>query len=226
MSVLLIVTNHEQLGKTGKKTGYYLPEAAHPYYVFVKNGFKVVFASPNGGKSPCDEGSIKAFEKDEECVKFLNDKSIQDQLENTHKISELNPKDFVAAVFVGGHGPVFDIPEHKPTQDFVSAVYENSGVVGAICHGPACLVNIKLSNGEYLVKDKTVCGFTNKEEDLVQLTNEMPFLLETKLIERGAKFEGAEPWQCNVKVSERLVTGQNPASAGPSAEATVKLLKK
>lgn len=109
MSILIVVTNHEQLGNTGKKTGYYLPEAAHPYYVFVKNGFKVVFASPKGGKSPCDESSISAFSKDEECVKFLNDKDIQNQLENTHKIEDLNPKDFVCVFYAGGHGPVSEI---------------------------------------------------------------------------------------------------------------------
>eukprot|EP01080_Neovahlkampfia_damariscottae_P010976 gene10976-3683_t len=223
--IVIIVTNHNQIGNTGKQTGWYLPEVAHPYHVFVSNGYKVDFASPLGGPAPVDEGSVTAFSEDKVSVEFYSNKKIQDEIQNSLKISDLNAKDYDALFFAGGHGPMYDIPQHEPVQKLAANIYENKGVVGAVCHGPCGLVNIKLSNGEYLVKGKEVCGFTNAEEDAMQLSKDMPFMLEDTLVSRGGIFKGAKNWQENVVVSERLVTGQNPASATLSGQKVVDLLK-
>jgi putative intracellular protease/amidase len=224
--VVIILTNHNQIGNTGIQTGWYLPEVAHPYHVFVENGFTVDFASPLGGATPIDEGSVKSFKEEKICQEFLANTKAQEQTQNSLKVSDLSAKDYVALFFAGGHGPMYDIPQHEETQKLAAAIYENSGVVGAVCHGPCGLVNIKLSNGELLVKGKEVCGFTNEEEEMMKLTKDMPFSLEDKLVEGGAIFKGASAWSENVVVSERLVTGQNPASATLSAQKVVDLIKK
>ena len=126
--IVIIVTNHNQIGDTGKQTGWYLPEVAHPYHVFVSNGFKVDFASPLGGAAPVDEGSVKSFEKDKISVEFIENKEIQDQIQNSLKISDLKASDYVALFFAGGHGPMYDIPQHEPVQKLSAEIYENNGV--------------------------------------------------------------------------------------------------
>jgi len=223
-AILIAVTNNNKLGNTGKQTGWYLPEVSHPYDEFVKAGFKVDFVSPKGGVAPVDEGSVKTYENDASCAAFLKNEEALKKLKNTFSPSQIKAKEYKALYFAGGHGPMYDMPDCKEMQQLATQIYENKGVVGAVCHGPCGLVNIKLSNGEYLVKGKKVCGFTNSEEEAVNLTQAMPFLLESKLKERGAIFVGAANWQANVQVDERLVTGQNPASASPSGKAVVDLL--
>jgi len=223
--IVIVVTNNSVLGKSGKQTGYYLPEVAHPYDVFTKNGFKVDFASPLGGYAPVDEGSVREVEKDKLCMEFHNDPKMQEALKNTKKIEDLKASDYVALFIAGGHGPVFDIPQHEPTQKLASDVYKNGGVVSALCHGPAGLCFVKV-DGEYLVKGKHVTGFSNTEEDIVKLTEFMPFSLEDTLKKHGAIYEKSEgPFKGHVCISERLVTGQNPASAVPCAEAVCNVLK-
>jgi len=225
-SILIAVTNNDKLGNTGKQTGWYLPEVAHPYDVFVSAGYSVDFVSPKGGNAPVDENSVQNYNKDPSCIEFLKNEVALNKLKNTIKPSEVNPKDYKTLFFAGGHGPMFDMPDCKEMAQLATSIYENNGVVGAVCHGPCGLVNIKLSNGEYLVKGKKVCSFTNAEEDAVKLSDAMPFMLETKLKERGGTFVGAGLWQVNVQVDERLVTGQNPASATSSGKAVVDLLNK
>ena len=221
--VLIVVTNQSDLVGTGKKTGYYLPEVSHPYYKFIKAGLVVDFASPKGGVAPMDPKSLDL--KDPLNKKFYENKELMGKLENTLSLKSVNPKDYKAIIFAGGHGTMWDFADSEAVSKVSREIYESGGVVAAVCHGPAALVNIKLSNGEYLIKGKKVTGFTNEEEDIVQLSKYMPFMLEDKLKERGAKFEGAKAWSEKVVVDGRIVTGQNPASASELGNKVVELLK-
>lgn len=218
--ILIVVTSHSQLGNTGKPTGYYLPEVAHPALVLEKAGYQVDIASPQGGKAPMDERSRDL--KDPINKKFLE--TSEAKLNNTLALKDVDAKKYKAIIFAGGHGTMWDFADDKNLQKVATQIYEDGGVVSAVCHGPAALVNIKLSSGKYLVDGKKVTGFTNAEEEAVELTKVMPFLLESKLKERGATFNGAGLWQNNVVVDGRLVTGQNPASAGGVGEAVAKVL--
>ncbi len=208
---LIVVTSHKQLGDSGKSTGYYLPEVAHPYLVLKDNGFKIDVASPAGGEAPMDPKSKDL--KDPQNKKFMDDKSCANSLKNTLKLSGIKPDNYSVIMFAGGHGTMWDFPDDKDMQRLSKKIYENGGIVAAVCHGPAALVNLKLSNGKYLVSGKKVSTFTNEEESEMKLDKTVPFLLESKLKERGATIEKVPNWKPKVVVSERLITGQNPASA-------------
>ena len=219
--VLIVLTSHDTLGSTGKETGFYLPEVSHPVAVFEQAGFTVDYVSPKGGKAP-----MTGIDMDDPLnVSFLNDASKMSQVENTLRPDQVVLADYEAIFYAGGHGTMWDFPDHAELANIAASIYENNGVVGAVCHGPAGLVNLKLSNGEYLIAGKTATGFTNEEEAAVGLTEVGPFLLESKLIERGATYEKAPNFQEKVVVSSRLVTGQNPASAAGVAEAMAALMK-
>ncbi|OQW51899.1 MAG: hypothetical protein A4S09_09535 [Proteobacteria bacterium SG_bin7] len=221
IKVLIVVTSHNQLGNTGKPTGYYLSEVAHPYEKFIEAGIEVDIASPKGGEAPLDPNSKN--EKDAVISKLMADSKFNSKLKNTLKLSSLDLDKYKAIVFAGGHGTMWDFSEGDvPTA--IRKVYENNGVVAAICHGPASLVNVKLSNGTYLVSGKKVTGFSNAEEEAAQLTKVMPFLLETALVDRKAIYEKSPLWKEKVVVDGRLITGQNPASAAGVGAAVVKIL--
>lgn len=216
--ILFVVTSHDQKGDTGVKTGYYLSEVSHPWEVLHSAGYEIDFVSPKGGKAPVD-----GFNMDDPInKKFWDDKVYRNKVENTFKPSKINPKDYIAIHYAGGHGTMWDFTDNEEIAEIARQIYENNGVVSAVCHGPAGLVNIKLSNGKYLVDGKKVNAFTNEEEVAVKLENVVPFLLESKLIERGAKFEKSGLWQKHVTVDQRLVTGQNPQSAEGVGQATLK----
>jgi putative intracellular protease/amidase len=219
--VLIVLTSHDRLGDTGKKTGAYLPEITHPYEVFTKAGVAVEFVSPKGGRVPLD-----GVDLDDPINKtFLDDPKRMGLLENTAKASGVDPKGYAAVFYAGGHGTMWDFPDDPSLAAIAAAVYDRGGVVGAVCHGPAGLVNVKLAGGQYLVAGKRVAAFTNEEEAAVEKSKIVPFLLETKLTERGAEVKTAAKFTRNVVTSERLVTGQNPASAAGVAEEMVKLLQ-
>ncbi|WP_253679869.1 type 1 glutamine amidotransferase domain-containing protein [Tenacibaculum mesophilum] len=220
-SVLMVLSSHQELGKTGKETGYYLSEVTHAYEVFEANNYEITLVSPKGGNPPVDGFDLK----DEVNNKYWNDATFQNKLQNTLKASKVKAKDYDAIYYAGGHGTMWDFPSNKKLAKIAAKIYENDGIVAAVCHGPSALVNIKLSNGNYLVDGKIVSVFTNEEEANVKLENVVPFLLEDKLIERGATVDKAAMWQEKVSVDERLVTGQNPASAKLVAEKIVELLK-
>lgn len=220
--VLFVLTSHNTLGGTGRETGFYLAEVTHPHEVFTKAGYTVDFVSPRGGKAPMDGVKLE----DPVNKAFLENSSWMAQIENTLKPDQVEPKQYDAIFYAGGHGTMWDFPNNQPLADLAAAIYEQGGVVGAVCHGPAGLVNVKLASGQYLVSGKTVNSFTNEEEAAVGLTNVVPFLLESQLIERGATFSEAPKFQPNVVVSDRLVTGQNPASASGVATAMVELLER
>lgn len=208
---LIVVTSHKQLGTTGKETGYFLSEVSHPYSVLRAKGFDIDIASPNGGNPPVDPKSHDLSDPANKAL--LENKESSAKLQNTIKLSNVNPENYGVVFFAGGHGAMFDLPDNKDVARVAARIYENGGVVAAVCHGPAALVNVKLSNGRYLVEGKRVNSFTNEEEASMKLEREMPFLLESKLVERGAKFEKAPAFQSKVVSDQRLITGQNPASA-------------
>lgn len=218
--VAIVLTNHGQLGDTGKSTGFYLSEATHPYEVFRDAGYEIEFLSPKGGLAPMDGVDTT----DPINAAFLADDALVARTKATVSIAKIDPLRYDAVFFSGGHGTMWDFPGDPGVQSIARIVYERGGVVAAVCHGPAALVNIRLSNGTYLVDGKEVSSFTDEEEAAVKLEKVVPFALESTLRERGARFVEAPNFEKKVAVSERLVTGQNPASATGVAEAVVELL--
>jgi putative intracellular protease/amidase len=219
--ILIVLTSHDTLGNTGKETGFYLPEVSHPVAVFDRAGITVDYVSPKGGKAPM----IGIDLNDPFNAEFLANPKKMAQVENTLQPTQINPSEYSAIFYAGGHGTMWDFPNNPELDRIAANIYKQGGTVGAVCHGPAGLVNIKQSNGEFLVAGKIVASFTNEEEAAVALTDVVPFLLESTLIERGAMVEKAANFQEKVVVSDRLVTGQNPASAAGVAEQMVKLLE-
>lgn len=219
--VLFVLTSHDTLGTTGKETGFYLSEVTHPYVAFEKANIEVDFVSPKGGKAPM----IGIDLEDPINKAFLDDSIKVAKVENTLTPEQVDPAHYDAIFYAGGHGTMWDFPNNGQLDRIAATIYEKGGVVGAVCHGPAGLVNIKLADGSYLVDGKTVSSFTNEEEAAVGLSDVVPFLLESTLVERGATHTKAPNFQAHVAVSNRLVTGQNPASATGVGEQIVKLLR-
>lgn len=220
--VLIILTSHDKLGDTEKPTGYYL--LTHPVEELITAGYDVEIASPKGGEAPMDPTS-KDME-DPINKKFLEDSGLMSKVNHTVKIADIDAGKYVAVLYPGGHGPMWDLVDDQDSLKVARQIYEQGGIVAAVCHGPAAIAKLKLSNGKYLVEGKRVTGFTNAEEDAVGLTKTMPFLLETLLIQNGGKFEKADLWQAKIAVDGRVITGQNPASAKGVGEALVDSLAK
>ncbi|QSE96474.1 type 1 glutamine amidotransferase domain-containing protein [Fulvivirga lutea] len=217
--ILAVVTSIDKMGTSGKGTGFEFTELSRAYYVFIANGFEVDVASPKGGEAPVVMDDMGMYD-----YAFLNDKVAQYKIKNTIPISNINSKDYEAIYFVGGKGTMFDFPDNAQLQSVVRDLYESDKVIGAVCHGPAALVNVQLSNGDLLIKDKKVSGFTNAEELLLisDAREIFPFLLQDKLSQNGAQFiEGAKYLE-NVVVDGRVVTGQNPWSTWLIAESMIK----
>ncbi|AWG27181.1 type 1 glutamine amidotransferase domain-containing protein [Flavobacterium kingsejongi] len=220
--ILFVVTSHGVKGTTGTPTGYYLSEVSHPWEILTAAGYEIDFVSPKGGNPPVDGFDLK----DPINKKFWEDPEYHKKIENTLRPSEVNPADYVAIHYAGGHGAMWDFPENTEIATIASTIYEHNGIVSAVCHGPAGIVNIKLSDGQYLVTGKKVNGFTNEEEAEVGLTKVVPFLLEDQLIARGAKFEKSGKWQVHVVSDQRLITGQNPQSGEAVGKAVLSELQK
>jgi len=216
-----VVTNHGSIGNTGTPTGYYLSEVAHPWQVFTEAGYEVEFASPKGGFAPMDPKSFDLGDPINK--KFWHSLEAVQGVVHTKSLGKLDPDSYAAIFFAGGHGTMWDFPTSKAVRKSIARHYKNGGVIGAVCHGPAALVGVEI-NGVPLVAGKTVAAFTNEEEAAVDLTDAMPFLLESKLRELGAEFTEAGNFKKNVAVSGRLVTGQNPASATDTAKGVLELL--
>lgn len=219
--ILFVLTSHDRKGNTGQPTGYYLPEAAHPWAILQANGFEIDFVSPKGGKPPMDGADTI----DPVSRRFLDSQEVAQKIDRTPTPDRVCAADYSAILFVGGHGTLWDFPDNQSLAQIAASIYEAGGVVGAVCHGPAALVNLKLSDGEYLVKGKQLAAFTDDEERAVNLDNVVPFLLATTLRQRGARHRPAPNWQANVVVDGRLVTGQNPASAEGVGQAMARLLQ-
>ncbi|KAF2095362.1 putative chaperone protein HSP31 [Rhizodiscina lignyota] len=228
--VLFVLTSHDKIDAIDKPTGWYLPEFAHPYGKLAPHA-EIVVASPAGGAAPLDPGSVDYAKNDEESQKFLQEK--RSLWEKTEKLESFKGRaaEFDAIFFVGGHGPMYDLAVSPVSQDIIREFYESSKVVAAVCHGPAALLNVKLSNGTLLIAGQKVTAFSNAEEEAVGLLSAMPFPLETALKKNMGGdnlFEvAAEQWAPKVVVSGKngkLITGQNPASAGPIGEAVLEAI--
>ncbi|SCG35047.1 Putative intracellular protease/amidase [Micromonospora siamensis] len=214
---LIALTSHRQLGNTGKETGFYVGEAAEPWETFRAAGWDVDLVSVEGGQPPLDGR--------DENDKTQNDFLATAGVENTPKAADVDPTGYDVIVFAGGHGTMWDFPGNPELTRIAASIYERGGVVSAVCHGPAALVDLKLTDGSQLVAGKRVAGFTNDEEDAVGLSAEVPFLLADKLTEAGATHVPAPNFTEHVVVDGRLVTGQNPQSARALAEAVVKAVQ-
>jgi putative intracellular protease/amidase len=223
--VLIAVTSHDTLGNTGRKTGYYLPEVAHPAIALLEAGFdpsEIDIVSPQGGQASVDPNSRDL--SDPIIRQFIEHPVLSKKLEQTLRPAEVTPSAYSAIIFAGGHGTMWDFPQAEELLQIAVAIYEQEGIVSAVCHGPAALVNLKLPDGSYLVAGKHIAAFTDEEEQAVGLEKVVPFLLATTLVSRGAIHESADLWQPKVVVDGRLVTGQNPASAQGVGEAVGRLL--
>lgn len=218
--VLFVVTSHNKIDATGRPTGAYASEIIDPYQEFKQADFTVDVVSPRGGRVPLDGIS----ELDDKEKKMIVDGELAKKLKDSLSPGDVNPSQYEAVFYPGGHGAMYDLPDHPTLQRVTSEVFESGGVVGAVCHGPAGILNVKLSSGEYLVKDKEVAAFTNEEEESMHLLKAMPFLLEDALKERGAKFTKVGRFKKHIAISSRLVTGQNPNSARGVAKVMVDLL--
>ena len=225
MKILIVLTSHDQLGDTGKKTGFWLEEFAAPYYVLKDAGVTITLASPKGGQPPLDPKSDLPENQTELTKRFRTDTAAQAELANTKKLADVSADDFDAVFYPGGHGPMWDMPDNATSIALIEAFVKADKPVGAVCHAPVALVNVHGKDGAYLVEGKRVTGFTNEEEEAVGLTEVVPFLLEDRLKERGGIYSKTANWVPYVQVDGRLVTGQNPASSGPAAEALLKLLR-
>jgi putative intracellular protease/amidase len=214
-AILLALTSHDDLGGL-RGTGFYAPEAAHPWRVFRDAGFAVDLVSVRGGRPPMD-----GYEADDPVQREF---AHLPELNTTRRATEVDAVGYTGILYVGGHGTMWDFPDDEGLARLGRDVYESGGVVAAVCHGPSALVNLTLSDGSYLVEGKEVSAFTNTEEEAVGLAAVVPFLLQSALEERGAKHVAAPDFESQVSVSERLVTGQNPASATRVAEEMVRLL--
>jgi putative intracellular protease/amidase len=218
--ILLVLTSHDQLGDTGKPTGAYLSEVAHPYLAFTQAGYDVDLVSPKGGRPPLDG----VADADAESKALLDDRTFLAKLSATRTPDQVDPKAYAAIVYAGGHGTMWDFPGDTRLAQLASTIDAQGGVVGAVCHGPAGLLNIKKPDGTYLIAGKRVAGFTNDEEAAVGLTKVVPYLLADALTERGALHQPAPNWSKQVVTDGRLVTGQNPQSARGVADAVLALL--
>lgn len=221
--VLFVLTSHDELGNTGQKTGFWTEELAAPYYALSDKNVEITLASPKGGQPPIDPKSEDPSSQTDTTRRMDNDEVLKNKLKNTHKLSEVKSEDFDAVFYPGGHGPLWDLAEDKVSQDLIVDFYTNGKPVAFVCHAPGVLKDVKI-DGEYLVKDKNVTGFTNTEEEAVQLTDVVPFLVEDMLKKNGGLYSKIEDWNPYAIVDGRLITGQNPASSEKVAEELLKLI--
>ena len=225
MRILMVLTSHDQLGNTGHKTGFWLEEFASPYYVFRDANADITLASPEGGQPPLDPKSDEADFQTDATRRFKEDADAQAALANTSKLADVSPENFDAVFYPGGHGPLWDLAEDNNSIALIESMYGSGKPVAAVCHAPAVLKNAKASDGSPLVNGKSVTGFSNSEEDAVQLTEVVPFLLEDELKGKGGNYSKGEDWHPYTITDGNLITGQNPASSELAAKAVLEMLK-
>jgi putative intracellular protease/amidase len=224
MNILIVLTSHDKLGNTEEKTGFWLEEFASPYYTLLDAGANITLATPKGGKPPLDPKSDAPDIQTESTKRFKADEKANEALANTVKLSSVKESDFDAVMYPGGHGPLWDLTNDLDSIALIKAFVEADKPVASVCHAPSVLLNVKLSNGEYLVKGKKVTGFSNTEEDAVQLTDVVPFLLEDALQSKGAIYSKVADWNSYAITDGKLITGQNPGSSQAVAKELLKLL--
>lgn len=223
MKILMVFTSHDILGNTGRKTGFWLEEGAAPYYVFKDAGVDLTLASPKGGQPPIDPKSDLPENQTPAMARWKADPAAQKDFASTKLLKDMRSKDFDAIFYPGGHGPMWDLVDNQDSISLIESFYDSGKPVAAVCHAPAVLHKVTY-NGAPIVKGKRVTGFANSEEEAVQLTKVVPFLVEDELRRLGGIYEKAADWESFAITDERLITGQNPASSTAGAQALVKLL--
>jgi len=225
VKILMVLTSHDQLGNTGKETGFWLEEFAAPYYVLKDAGATITLASPDGGQPPIDPKSDLPENQTAATRRFRTDPAAEAELANTKKLDSVSAADFDAVFYPGGHGPMWDMPDNATSIALIEDFVKADKPVAAVCHAPVALINVRGKDGDYLIRGKRVTGFTDTEEDAVGLTSVVHFLLEDELRERGGIFSKGPNWSSHIEVDGKLITGQNPASSKAGAEALLKLLR-
>lgn len=224
MKILTVLTSHDQLGNTGRKTGFWLEELAAPYYVFKDAGAEIVLASPKGGQPPLDPKSNEPDFQTEATRRFEADAQANARLANTIKLDSVNLSDYDAVFYPGGHGPLWDLAENKNSINLISSTIAANKPIALVCHAPGVLRHVKNPDGTPIVQGKKVTGFTNSEEAAVGLTEVVPFLVEDELLKNGGNYYKSNDWQSYVVQDGLLITGQNPASSTEAAKALLKAL--
>lgn len=225
MKLLIVLTSHDQLGTTGKPTGFWLEELAAPYYVFRDAGADITLASPKGGQPPLDPKSDEPGFQTEDTHRFKGDAEAQRVLAHTVKLAEIRPEAYDAVFYPGGHGPLWDLADDADSIRLIETFHRAGKPVALVCHGPGALRRARAEDGTALVRGKQVTGFANSEEAAVQLTDVVPFLVEDALKEAGGVYSKAEDWHPYVVREGHLITGQNPASSAPAAKALLDALQ-
>ena len=226
MKILMVLTSHDQLGDTGRKTGFWLEEFAAPYFVFRDAGVDVSLASPKGGQPPLDPKSNEAGFQTDDTHRFEADPAAKSALADTMKLSEVRAGDYDSVFFPGGHGPLWDLTNDRHALSLIETMLAAGKPVALVCHAPGILMNVKAPDGTPIAKGRTVTGFTNSEEDAVHLIDVVPYLLEDELRDQGAKFSSTADWGVHVVQDGLLITGQNPASSKEGARTLLNALKK
>ncbi|OWV77100.1 dimethylallyltransferase [Rhizobium sp. R339] len=226
MKILMVLTSHDQLGDTGRKTGFWLEEFAAPYFVFRDAGVDISLASPKGGQPPLDPKSNEAGFQTDDTHRFEADPAAKSALANTMKLSEVRAGDYDSVFFPGGHGPLWDLTNDRNALSLIETMLAAGKPVALVCHAPGILMNVKAPDGTPIAKGRTVTGFTNSEEDAVHLIDVVPYLLEDELRDQGAKFSSTADWGVHVVQDGLLITGQNPASSKEGARTLLNALKK
>lgn len=216
--ILMVLTSHDELGNTGQKTGFWVEEFAAPYYAFIDAGAEVTIASPQGGQAPIDPTSKLEDFQTEATDRYDNDAAAQAKISATVKLSSVNESDFDGVFYPGGHGPLWDLTDNTDSISLIESFLNAGKAVATVCHASAALLNVKQASGEFAIKGKAVTGFTNSEEEAVELTEVVPFLLEDELIKRGGEYQKAEDWHAFAVQDGLIITGQNPASSALAAE--------
>jgi putative intracellular protease/amidase len=222
MKILFVLTSHDKLGDTGKKTGFWVEEFANPYYTLLDKGAVITIATPKGGAAPIDPSSDSPDAATEDTKRFNNDAEAKERIANTKVLADMNPDDFDAVFYPGGHGPLWDLANDQTSIALIEKFNSQEKPVAFVCHAPAALKSVKNTDGTPLVKGKKVTGFTNTEEEAVGLTNVVPFLVEDMLIKNGGIYSKKEDWQPYAIQDGNLITGQNPASSELVAELLLK----
>ncbi|MGJ8737531.1 type 1 glutamine amidotransferase domain-containing protein [Zobellia laminariae] len=213
MKILFVLTSHDKLGDTGKKTGFWVEEFANPYYTLLDKGADITLATPKGGAAPIDPSSNTPDASTADTERFEKDAVAQEKIKNTKVLADMNADDFDAVFYPGGHGPLWDLATDANSIALIEKFNEQKKPIAFVCHAPAALKSVKGQDGEFLVKGKKVTGFTNTEEDAVQLTDVVPFLVENALKENGGIYSKGEDWAAYALQDGNLITGQNPASS-------------
>lgn len=225
MKILMVLTSHDELGSTGKKTGFWLEEFAAPYYVFKDAGADITLASPKGGQPPLDPKSDEMDSQTAATARFKGDKEAQNALAHTKILRDLCSNDYDALFYPGGHGPLWDLTEDRNSIALIEAMYAQGKPVSAVCHAPGVLRHAKSPEGAPLVQGKAVTGFSNSEEAAVGLTDVVPFLVEDELQKKGGRYAKGADWQSFTAQDGNLITGQNPASSEAGAKIVLEQLK-